>query len=52
MRIIETAGRICKCEMRRIPMAASGHVWTAPWQGLSDVSAASVERGHGPLPIR
>ena len=23
MRIIATAGRICKCEMRRIPMAAS-----------------------------
>jgi hypothetical protein len=23
-----------------------GHVWTAPWQGLSDVSAALVGCGH------
>jgi hypothetical protein len=25
---------------------ALGHVWTAPWQGLSDVSAALVGCGH------
>jgi hypothetical protein len=23
-----------------------GHVWTAPWQGLSDAAAALVECGH------
>src|SRR4051812_8296200 len=28
------------------PMSALGHVWTAPWQGLSDVSAALVGCGH------
>src|SRR6188472_994434 len=27
-------------------MSASGHVWTAPWQELSDVSAALVGCGH------
>ncbi len=27
-------------------MSALGHVWTAPWQGLSDVSAALVGCGH------
>jgi hypothetical protein len=27
-------------------MAASGHVWTAPWQELSDVYAALVGCGH------
>jgi len=26
--------------------AALGHVWTAPWQELSDVSAALVGCGH------
>ena len=28
------------------PMSAVGHVWTAPWQELSDVSAALVGCGH------
>src|SRR5579859_2966994 len=28
------------------PMSALGHVWTAPWQELSDVSAALVGCGH------
>ena len=27
-------------------MSASGHVWTAPWQELSDVDAALVGCGH------
>jgi len=27
-------------------MSPSGHVWTAPWQELSDVSAALVGCGH------
>ena len=27
-------------------MTAMGHVWTAPWQELSDVSAALVGCGH------
>ena len=27
-------------------MSAMGHVWTAPWQELSDVSAALVGCGH------
>ena len=27
-------------------MATMGHVWTAPWQGLSDVAAALVGCGH------
>ena len=27
-------------------MTASGHVWTAPWQELSDVFAALVGCGH------
>jgi hypothetical protein len=27
-------------------MSALGHVWTAPWQGLSDVAAALVGCGH------
>src|SRR5229473_4160147 len=27
-------------------MTALGHVWTAPWQELSDVSAALVGCGH------
>jgi hypothetical protein len=27
-------------------MSALGHVWTAPWQELSDVSAALVGCGH------
>ena len=27
-------------------MSASGHVWTAPWQGHSDVRAALVGCGH------
>ena len=26
--------------------SALGHVWTAPWQGLSDVRAALVGCGH------
>jgi len=30
----------------RPPMSALGHVWTAPWQELSDVSAALVGCGH------
>ena len=30
--------------LRRLP--ALGHVWTAPWQGLSDGSAALVGCGH------
>jgi hypothetical protein len=29
-----------------MPMSASGHVWTAPWQVLSNVSAALVGCGH------
>ena len=28
------------------PMSALGHVWTAPWQELSDVAAALVGCGH------
>jgi hypothetical protein len=27
-------------------MTGSGHVWTAPWQELSDVAAALVGCGH------
>jgi len=27
-------------------MSEMGHVWTAPWQELSDVSAALVGCGH------
>ena len=27
-------------------MSPLGHVWTAPWQELSDVSAALVGCGH------
>jgi len=27
-------------------MSALGHVWTAPWQGLSDGAAALVGCGH------
>ena len=27
-------------------MSALGHVWTAPWQELSDVAAALVWCGH------
>jgi hypothetical protein len=27
-------------------MSAMGHVWTAPWQELSDVAAALVGCGH------
>jgi len=27
-------------------MSALGHVWTAPWQELSDVCAALVGCGH------
>jgi hypothetical protein len=27
-------------------MSALGHVWTAPWQELSDVAAALVGCGH------
>ena len=27
-------------------MSASGHVWTAPWQELSDIAAALVGCGH------
>jgi len=27
-------------------MSPSGHVWTAPWQELSDVDAALVGCGH------
>ena len=27
-------------------MSALGHVWTAPWQELSDVGAALVGCGH------
>jgi hypothetical protein len=30
----------------RTQMYALGHVWTAPWQELSDVSAALVGCGH------
>jgi len=29
-----------------VAMSAMGHVWTAPWQELSDVSAALVGCGH------
>jgi len=29
-----------------LPPASSGHVWTAPWQELSDVCAALVGCGH------
>jgi len=29
-----------------LPESALGHVWTAPWQELSDVSAALVGCGH------
>ena len=32
----------------RLPMSQLGHVWTAPWQELSDVSAALVGCGHLP----
>ena len=28
------------------PMTALGHVWTAPWQDLSDISAALVGSGN------
>src|SRR5262245_11780276 len=30
----------------RTTMSALGHVWTAPWQELSDVAAALVGCGH------
>jgi hypothetical protein len=39
-----TLGKGGRCV--RQPMSALGHVWTAPWQGLSDVSAALVGCGH------
>jgi hypothetical protein len=29
-----------------VSMSASGHVWTAPWQGHSDARAALVGCGH------
>jgi hypothetical protein len=29
-----------------VPNAVMGHVWTAPWQVLSDVGAALVGCGH------
>src|SRR6516162_2892588 len=29
-----------------LAMSALGHVWTAPWQELSDVAAALVGCGH------
>jgi hypothetical protein len=29
-------------------MSALGHVWTAPWQGLSDVAEALVGCGQSP----
>ena len=29
-----------------MPMSALGHVWTAPWQELSDIAAALVGCGH------
>ena len=32
--------------MRAARMSALGHVWTAPWQELSDVAAALVGCGH------
>ena len=31
---------------RVVGMSALGHVWTAPWQELSDVAAALVGCGH------
>ena len=33
-----------KMQLRRL--SARGHVWTAPWQGLSDAFAALVGCGH------
>ena len=33
-------------EARQLAMSALGHVWTAPWQGLSDIAAALVGCGH------
>src|SRR5262245_29868177 len=32
--------------LRDGPMSAVGHVWTAPWQELSDAAAALVGCGH------
>src|SRR4051794_23468597 len=36
--------KFCQYEMHLV--TAMGHVWTAPWQELSDVSAALVGCGH------
>jgi hypothetical protein len=33
-------------EIANVVMSVLGHVWTAPWQGLSDVAAALVGCGH------
>jgi hypothetical protein len=33
-------------DAKQTQMSALGHVWTAPWQELSDASAALVGCGH------
>jgi hypothetical protein len=41
------ASPVAVCDGTAHPsMSALGHVWTAPWQELSDVSAALVGCGH------
>ena len=39
-------GCVVRHSKLRVPTSALGHVWTAPWQELSDVSAALVGCGH------
>jgi hypothetical protein len=38
--------RECGISYSALSMSALGHVWTAPWQELSDVAAALVGCGH------
>jgi hypothetical protein len=43
--------RIDLCQIQPHSTSAPGHVWTAPWQELSDVSAAWVGCGQVPRPV-
>jgi hypothetical protein len=43
--VVKTERGFLVCDVSR-RMFALGHVWTAPWQELSDVSAALVWCGH------